>query len=77
MLILKGSFSFINFPVTMNFANPSPCSGQVHPLPHFPKPIIPSFRYSNIPIVPTRHLPTMLRNVRRAGAKRTKFLFLQ
>jgi len=45
ILILKGSFLFINFPVQRNFANPSPCSGQDHPL----------FQYSNIPVVPARH----------------------
>ena len=33
-------------------------------------PITPILHYSNTPIVPARHLPTMLRNARRAGRSR-------
>ena len=37
MLILRERNSFMNFAVNRNFPNPSPCSGQVHPLSHLPK----------------------------------------
>jgi hypothetical protein len=38
MLVFKGSYTFIDFPVKRDFAN--------KPLPHFPR-----SHYSNIPIV--------------------------
>ncbi len=40
----------INLPIKSDFANPSPCPRQVHPLFHFPithYSIIPVFQYSN------------------------------
>ena len=70
MLILKGSFSSINFLVNSSFANKA--------LSHFPRthysiPDRRDLRHSSIPVVPARHLPAMLRNARQAGMKAKKF----